>query len=348
MSEKTEEATPKRKRKARMDGDVAKSGEFSGVMVMFAAFGTLLASSTMIFTRLLDFMRHTITLVSRESIGPEVVERFMLDGLLTLAECIGPMLGVAFVAAAFFTYIQIGALFTMKPLIPDANRLNMANNAKNLVNKDKLVELVKNLLKLSLMGVIGVSILADEIPRLATTPRGRLVHGLTALGDSALRLSVTMLSALLLFGVADLLWQRHRHNKKLMMGKDEVQREYKESEGDPMLKGKRQQLHHELINDPGVQRVKDADAVVVNPTHVAVALRYREHEGGAPRIIAAGRGEVAAQIRRLARKHNVPIVRDVPLARALVEVGVEVEIPEQFYESVAVILRQVYALARTN
>ena len=153
MSEKTEEATPKRKRKARMDGDVAKSGEFSGVMVMFAAFGTLLASSTMIFTRLLDFMRHTITLVSRESLGPEVIERFMLDGLLTLAECIGPMLGVAFVAAAFFTYIQIGALFTMKPLIPDANRLNMANNAKNLVNKDKLVELVKKNKKITELNI---------------------------------------------------------------------------------------------------------------------------------------------------------------------------------------------------
>ena len=346
MSEKTEQATPKRKRKARMDGDVAKSGEFTGVMVMLAAFGALVVSGEMLIVELLRLMQQAIELAARTHHGREVIEGFLFDALRSLGVCIGPMLAVAFLAAALFSYVQVGALFTMKPLIPDASRLDMAKNLKNLVNKDKLVELAKNLSKIFLMSVIGVSVMSEQIPRLITSPRGELAHGLTMLVDGAMHLCITMLAGLLLFGVVDLVWQRHKHSKKMMMGKDEVQREYKESEGDPMLKGKRKQLHQELINDPGVQRVPDADAVVVNPTHVAVALRYREGEMQAPMIVASGRGEVAAQIRRLARQYNVPIVRNVPLARALVEVGVEVEVPEEFYEPVALILQHIYALKR--
>lgn len=344
MSEKTEEATPKRRRKARQDGDVARSNEFTGVAVMLAAFAALVITAPMIAARLMAFTLRAIHLATSPVAGRDLVGRFLMDGLQTAALALAPVLAAAFAAAGFFTYVQIGALFTIKPLIPDAKRLNMAQNLKNLVNKDKLVELVKNLLKIGIMAGVAYGLIADELAAVIVTPRGRLEHGVAALTSSALRLGMSLIGALIFFGVADLLWQRHRHSEKLKMSKDEVKREYKESEGDPMLKGKRRQLHQELINDPGVRNVPDADAVVVNPTHVAVALRYREGTDQAPMILATGTGEVARQIRALARRHDIPIVRNVPLARALVEVGVDEEIPPEFYEPVAEILKFVYSL----
>lgn len=342
--EKTEEATPKRKRQAREDGDVARSAEFTGVAVMLASFGALVASSSMIVERLMVLMRQSIRLATRPQIGPELIGRYLLGALGELALALAPVLAVAFVAAGFFTYVQIGALFTIKPLIPDMKRLNAAQNLKNLVGKDKLVELVKNLAKLGIMTCVGYAMISDQIEAVIMTPRGRLAHGTAILADAALRLGAAMIGALVVFGLADLLWQRHRHAKKLRMSKDEVKREYKQSEGDPQLKGKRRQLHQQLINDPGTRKVPDADAVVVNPTHVAVALRYRKEQMRAPKILAAGKGEVARQIKWLARRHQIPIVRNVPLARGLVEVGADEEIPEEFYEPVAEILKFVYEL----
>ncbi len=344
MSEKTEEATPQKKRKAREDGDVAKSAEFTGVALMFAAFGTIVVTMGTISTRLMGFMRQAIKMSSGRPIDLPVIERFLFEGLITLAHCIGPLLAVSFVASAFFTYVQIGALFTVKPLIPDAKKLNAAANLKNLVNKDKLVELIKNLAKLSIMSIVGYLVLSDHVMILITTPRGELSHGLVGLTNGAFDLTTKMLGALIVFGVADLLWQRHSHAKKLRMSKDEVKREHKESEGDPHVKGQRKQMHQELINDAGVRNVPDADAVVVNPTHVAVALRYRAEEMRAPTVLATGRGELAKEIKKLAKRCNVPIVRNVALARALVDVGTDSEIPEEFYEPVAVILQQVYEL----
>ena len=254
-------------------------------------------------------------LATRPQIDPELIGRYLLGALGELALALAPVLAVAFVAAGFFTYVQIGALFTIKPLIPDMKRLNAAQNLKNLVGKDKLVELVKNLAKLGIMTCVGYAMISDQIEAVIMTPRGRLAHGTAILADAALRLGAAMIGALVVFGLADLLWQRHRHAKKLRMSKDEVKREYKQSEGDPQLKGKRRQLHQQLINDPGTRKVPDADAVVVNPTHVAVALRYRKEQMRAPKILAAGKGEVARQIKWLARRHQIPIVRNVPLAR---------------------------------
>ena len=132
------------------------------------------------------------------------------------------------------------------------------------------------------------------------------------------------------------------------MSKDEVQREYKQSEGDPMLKGQRNAMHQEIMNDPGMSRVRDADAVVVNPSHVAVAIRYRAEESRAPQVIAAGKGAVALEIKRLARRENIPIVKNIPLARALVEVDLEDTIPPDMYEAVAEVLTFVYQLRKAQ
>ena len=298
--------------------------------------------------KILGVLLQAIALATSPDLSIARAESFLLDTIETFLLAIIPLLAIAFAAAAFFSYIQIGALFTLKPLTPDAKKLNPVQGAKNLVNKDKVVQLIKNLLKIATMTAIGYSVLRDELPQLITTPRADLASGIQLLSMSAFRLASTCLGALVFFGVADFFWQRHQHGQKLKMSKDEVKREYKESEGDPMLKGQRQQLHQELINEPAMARVQDADAVVVNPTHIAVAILYDEDKMQAPTILAMGKGEIALKIRKLARRHRVPIVKNVPLARALIELEINREIPEEFYDPVAAILQFVYDLKKNT
>lgn len=347
MSEKTEDATPSKKRKSREDGQVAKSAEFTGVAVMLGATAVVLITGLSIGERLAAFSLRSLELASRPDIGPSAVGPFLMDGLETLALILAPLLGVTVALAAFITYVQIGALFTMKPLMPDLKKLDPIKGAKNIVSKDKAVELVKNIAKLTLMSAVGYGVLRANVEPILMTPRLELLPALAVFNAAAFKLSVNLLAGLVVFGVLDLVWQRHKFGKDLRMSKDEVKREHKDSEGDGMLKGQRQQMHREMSQGGGnPARVKDADAVVVNPTHVAVALRYREKEMHAPTIVASGRGLQALAIKSMARRYQIPIVHNIDLARALADVEVEDEIPEEFYEPVAEVLRFVHELRK--
>ena len=344
MSEKTEEATPKKLRKAREDGNVAKSAEFTGLMVLLAALAATVITIETIASRLIALYLEAIRLGQRPDLDASHIGPFLYGALESMGLMLAPILAAAFVAAAFFSYVQIGALFTIKPLIPDASKLNPAGGLKNMFNKKKAVELVKNVLKLSLMAAIGYGVFVDQIVHLLRAPRLDLFSAASLLEGGALALSMYLIGGLIAFGVFDLLWQRHTHKKDLMMSKDEVKREYKESEGDPMVKAQREALHRQMMNEAGMRKVKEADVVVVNPTHVAVALRYRQEEARAPQVVARGKGKVAAQIKALARRHRVPVVRDITLARSLVELELDEDIPPEFYEPVAEILRFAWSL----
>ena len=344
--EKTEEATPKKKKKAREDGQVARSAEFTGMAVMIVACAALIATGAAMGQRLIAFFFQAIEVATRPHLDSAAVGPFLLETLLLLGLMMGPLLGATVVIAALVAYLQVGPLLSIKPLIPDLTRLNIANGFKELVAPAKLVELAKNSAKLTIMGVVGALVLRQALPAMAATPRAHLIDAVVALARVALTLSLFLIAGLVLFGIIDLIWQRYRHAKKLRMSKDEIKREYKQSEGDPMLKQKRKQIHREMLQDSGgVGQVRDADAVVVNPTHVAVALRYRAQEMSAPTIVACGRGPIARTIKQHARRHQIPIVHNVDLARALVDCGLESQIPPEFFDPVAEILHHVYQLA---
>ena len=345
MSEKTEEATPKKLRKARQEGNVAKSGEFTGLAVLLAALAATVITIESIAAGLIALYLEAIALGQRPDLDSSHIGPFLYGSLESMGRMLAPILAAAFAAAAFFSYVQIGALFTMKPLIPDATKLNPAQGLKSMFSKKKAVELVKNVLKLTLMAAVGYGVFVDQIVHLLRAPRLDLFSAAALLRNGALDLSMYLVGGLIAFGVFDLYWQRHTHKQELMMSKDEVKREYKESEGDPMVKAQREALHRQMMSEAGMRRVKEADVVVVNPTHVAVALRYREEEARAPQVVARGKGKVAAQIRELARRHRVPVVRDVTLARSLVELETDSDIPPEFYEPVAEVLRFAWSLS---
>lgn len=344
MSEKTEEATPKKRREARKEGQVAKSAEFTGMAVMLSAIAVMVAMGLFVVTRIAGLTLQAVEVATRPDLDRSAVGPFLYEALLAIAVMMGPLVAVTFVFAAFVTYVQVGPILTAKPLIPDLNRLNMANGLKEMVAPKKLVDLAKNVAKLTLMSAVGFLVLRRLMPAMALTPRGNLLDASMALAKAALQLSLFLVAGLVLLGVIDLVWQRYQHEKKLRMSKEDIKREFKESEGDPMLAGKRKQFHRELIEGAGLRQVEDSDAVVVNPTHVAVALRYREDEMNAPTIMACGKGVTARKIKKLARRHGIPLVRDVDLARGLFEVGLNSEIPEEFFEPVAEVLRYIEGL----
>lgn len=346
MSEKTEKPTQKKRDKARKEGNVAKSAEFTGAMVMLFAWAGLSSWMSVIVGRSANLIRNSIALISKSQPTPTDIGPFLLAALAEMGLMIAPPLALAFVAAAFFNYVQIGALFTLEPLMPQGKRMDPVAGFKRMFEPKKAVDLAKNIAKLSVAGVLGYLVVRDRLGLLVEMPRLTLWKCLIALSDVIFDLCMYLGGALVIFGVADLFWQRYQHEKNLMMGKDEVKREYKEAQGDAQVKGQRKQLHRELLNSSGIKHVKKADAVVVNPTHVAVALRYDESSGGAPKVLAAGRGEVAKQIKRQARRWGVPIVRNVQLARALVNTEIDQEIPPEFYEPVAELLTYVYQLRR--
>lgn len=341
--EKTEDPTQKKIRDARKDGKVPRSADFTAISVLLAAGVTAYVTRGRILGDLQGLIRTSVRMASddapEEHIGP-----LLLAGVETVGRATAPVLLAAFVIGAVVTYLQVGPLFATKPVTPDGERLNAAKGFKQLFGKDRGVDLLKNVARLSAMLVVGLFSYVGALGSVVTLtgrPVGFAFEVVTQVGA---RMAAAMAGALGVLAIIDLLIQRYRYTRDLRMTKKEVEDEYRESEGDPHIKAERRRLHEETARGHGLSDIEHADVVVVNPTHVAVALQYRPEQMQAPRVLARGRGDVAARLRRLARRHQIPIVRDVRLARSLVELELDREIPEDLFDAVAEVLHFVYSL----
>ena len=341
--EKTEKPTARKIREARKDGRVARSADFTAVFVVAVAGVTLYLVSDVIVSRLVELFATSLSSAARAPGGDEALG-MLHAGLRTWFVTVLPVLVVAALAAAIVNYLQVGALFTVKPLLPDGERLNPAAGLKRMFGKDRGVDLVKNSVRLTVMIAIGSTVYAIYFPALVSATGRPASVGIELLSATARTTAVSLWSALALIGLFDLLVQRHRYTRDLKMSRSEVKQEFREAEGDPAMKSERRRLHQELLRGSGLSDVQHADVVVVNPTHVAVALQYRPEAMHAPRVIAKGRGEVAGTLRHLARRHRIPIIRNVRLARSLIELELDAEIPEDLFEAVAEVLHFVYSL----
>ena len=345
--DKTEEPSAQKLRKAREEGNVPKSQEFTGMLVMVTALVATLAWWPSAAGRILGFFREATEFAARTPDHNDLLN-FLKDSVEVMAFAITPILAASFAIALFVNYVQVGPVFAKKPLIPDMTRLNPAGGLKNMFTKQKLIELGKNLLKLAMMGWVGTWLYTKYVGQLALSPRLELIQAIATFYEIAYQHAKYLVGGLVIFAIIDLLLVRRKYRQDMMMSKQEVKDEYKQSEGDQNVKGQRKRLHQEMLREAGTSRVKTADAVVVNPTHLAVAILYDEDTMRAPEVIASGRGGKADEIRRLAKRHGVPIVRNVNLARALINVDVEDEIPGDLYEAVAEVLMFVYDLRKKD
>lgn len=345
--EKTEDATPGRLEEAREKGDVPQSREFAnfviflGFALVFYFYGqSMLKRAIDLFHKFYDVQWYHI-----EDIGN------FLNLLSYIVKEIFWMLGPLFVVTLIFgagAFIgQFGFLFTGEKLFPDINKLNPISGFQRLFSKEVVMELVKSILKVAIVGCVVYFMFADEIQRLnqiGAEPLGRsFFYYISVIG----RLMFAMLVFMALLGIADLCWQRWAYAERHKMSFQEVKEEMKMREGDPLIRGRIRQMQRERARSRMMDDVKTADVVVANPTHVAVAIKYKRGETKAPIVVAKGANLIAVRIKEIAAQHQIPILEKKALARHLyrfVEVGEM--IPESLYTAVAEVLAYVYRVKR--
>jgi flagellar biosynthetic protein FlhB len=259
---------------------------------------------------------------------------------------LAPLLGAVLLAGVGGNVLQVGFRVTPKALAFRGEKLNPVTGMKKFFEPNAFFELVKNLLKIGVIGLLAWLVIARLVPGLVAAPLLPLPEVVAAGKAGFVRLMGALLLFLALLGVADWFWQRHRHEKNLRMTKYEVKKELKDVEGDPQIKARVRGLQFELARKRMLSDVPRADVVVTNPTHFAVALRY-ESGSSAPVVVAKGQDHLAQTIKRVAREARVPVIENKPLARSLhgqVEVGDSV--PESLFQAVAEVLAYVYRLKK--
>lgn len=345
--EKTEKATPKKREDTREKGQVAKSQDVNTAILLFFMFITFIAIGpfwkerfTGLYTRVFtEYLNWTVTI--------DQLHLIFIDIIVYMAITIAPVIGVAIVAGIVSNLLQIGFLFTAEPLQMKLDKLNPLEGAKRIFSIRAIVELIKSILKISVVGAVTFSILWGSKDEIFMQSQAGLDSALAFFGSTTTRMGLSAAIALLILGVFDYAYQRFDYEKNLRMSKHEIKEEYKNIEGDPLIKSKIRENQRQMAMRRMMSEVPDADVVITNPTHYAVALKYDESKAIAPYVVAKGADYVAFKIRELAEKNQVMIVENRPLARALyanVEVGHTID--ESYYQAVAEVLAYVYQVEK--
>ncbi|NYT35533.1 flagellar type III secretion system protein FlhB [Allopusillimonas soli] len=344
--EKTEPASPRRLEKAREEGQVARSRELTTFLLLAAGVTGLWLGGAALYRTLTDIIRagmwfdpgvtrDTAVMLTVAAQAAEHALRAMLP------------LFVLFILVAMLSSVLLGGLvFSGKALEPKFERLDPLKGIARMFSGQTMVELIKTLAKAAVIGTVAVLVIMHYQARMLVLmhapPHEALASGLTLVALCC----ALIVAGLLLIVLIDAPWQLYSHMKKLRMSREDVRQEHKESEGDPQIKGRLRQQQRAMARRRMMAQVPQADVVVTNPTHYAVALSYQENGAGtAPVVIAKGAGPIAARIRELAGQHHVPMLSAPPLARALyhhVELGQE--IPAALYSAVAEVLAWVFQL----
>ena len=346
--EKTEQPTAKRLKESRKKGQVAKSQDLTQAMLFLTAVGVLAAGGGAYTLELRSMMTQFFQPSGLTGTLPddELIRRTGSAWGRSLI-LMSPLLGALFVVSAGITFLQVKPLFSPEVIKPKLEKLDLLKGFQNLFFKPRTyLELLKTLLKFAIIFSVAYAAFMGSLRDVLLTVRqDPLVAGRLA---SSLMFSLLFRAGIifLVLGAADFLLQQRMHLKSLKMSKYEVQREYKEDEGDPHIKHLRRQLHEEVLANDVMKHVPTADAVVVNPTHIAVALKYDEATMNAPIVSAKGKLLMAERIIALAREHHIPVIRQITLARSLYKVDAGGEIPEDLYAAVAEVLNWVYSLSR--
>lgn len=347
--EKTEEPTGKRTGQARSEGQVFRSQEVNLVaglmaaLVYFALSGSVMVLSIKkLFQRLfIDILGLEITQVS--------VARLLQDTVLAMLAIILPFMLVLLVVGIAVSILQSGFNWTTKPLQPKFAKVlskifNPVAGLKVVFNAGKLIELVKSAVKLVVISIVPYKIIKNEMHIISLIMDMSVWHIMSYIGVIILKILLYVGILLLFLALIDFLYQKWKFKKDLMMTKEEVKDEHKQSEGDPIVKSAIRRKQMEFLRKIMMENVPKADVVITNPVHLAVALQYDRASMAAPKVVAKGARLLAEKIKKIARENNVPIIENKPLAQSLfktVEVGDS--IPEALYKAVAEVLAYVYS-----
>lgn len=346
LGEKTEQPTSKRLSEARQNGQVAKSQDLGTAVDIIGGFILVLAfASTMYSTIVQVFHACVFPTTDGEILSADTLPNLIGFIIAEVSKFMIPFLLLIFLVAYLAQLLQVGWLFTTKPIQPRLNKLNPISGLKKIFSKRGLMKTAVNLLKLAVLSVVLTLLVRKEFDTIAGIALLDTVAAAIVIGRMIIEAVIWVLVFLLLIGLVDFAYQRWQHTQDLKMTKQDVKDEQKSMEGDLETKGRRLRMAREVAMQRIREAVPKADVVVTNPTHYAVALKYDQETMSAPMVLAKGADHLAFRIREIAAYHAIPIVERPALARALyaaVEPGQEV--PHQHYEAVAEILAYVYRL----
>ena len=347
--ERTEEATPKRIEKAREEGQVARSLELTTFTVLLAAAAGILFMGTGMMDKLLKLMKAGMQLDRELAFQPDLMINRMYELAFEALIAIAPLLFLLLVVAFFAPMSLSGWMFSTKALMPKFDRINPIKGIGRIFSVHSLIELVKAILKTIVIGSVAALVIwhnKESVMMLLAMP---VDLGISRTGEFLMMSFLLIVGAMILVVVIDVPYKLWEHAKQLRMTKEEIRKEFKESEGDPFIKARIRGLQREAARRRMMAEVPKADVIVTNPTHYAVALRYHSNSMRAPKVIAKGVHLLAARIREVAEEHRIPILEAPPLARALYHhAELESEIPEKLYTAVAEVLAYVFQLKRYN
>lgn len=344
-SEKTEEPTDKKLSDSRKKGEVAKSREVNNAVMLIAAGIMLLAIAPSMAQSVTGLAKIFLAQPHTFAIDHAMVINLMQDVLYQLLLILIIPFALFVVLAFLGGIIQHGFLFTAEQMKPKFTKISPISGAKKFVSPQQLMEFAKTLAKLLMIGAVLTLLILPTFDSLSTVIDLPLIDLVTLLWENAMLLLVAAVLIQIIIAVADFTFQKHQHMKKMKMSHQEVKDEHKSVEGDPQVKGRIRALRMERARQRMMAAVPEADVVITNPTHYAVALKYDGESMAAPRLVAKGADLIAQRIRELAAEHQVPMVRNPPLARALHDfVELDQEVPPQHYEAVARVVAYVMRL----
>ena len=347
-ADKTEEATPKKLQDARKEGQVARSQELSTAVMLLAFFVVIKVFVGFIGKRFLGSFTEiyqVIDVYTTDEFGSGMAGAFMRDSLVEVLIICLPVFIAAVLVAFVVTVAQVKWQVTTKPLQPKFSKFNPVNGFKRIFSKDKLFELIKDVIKIALIFYVAYSDLKDGAETIGLLYDLSLPQAIVYVGEFVINLGIKLSALYLIVGFADYIYQKLKFKKDLMMSKQEVKDEFKQQEGDPQVKGRIKSKMREVSQRRMMQKLPEADVVITNPTHFACAIKYDKEVSEAPILIAKGADYVAQKIKDAAKEHNIPIVENKPLARMLYyNVDLDSEIPRELYQMTAEVLAYVYKL----
>lgn len=349
MGEKTEEATPKKLRDARQKGQVAKSQDLPSAFTFIASVFVVVQMSHTLYQKLGAFTVATFNQITTGGLDT-AIPGLMMEANQVIFECSIPALVVVCFIGVLINFLSTGPVFALEVFKFDPKKFDPVQNLKAKFKLKTLVELLKSLLKISIASYIIYDVMYSSLPVLISAVSLPMVATLMIFHAFLMEVVIKVGLFFVVIAVADFAYQKQTFAKEMRMEKFEVKQEYKNSEGDPHIKSKRKQIAQEIAYSEGpTGGVKRAQAVVTNPTHLAIALGYKKDVDAAPYILGMGEGHIAEQIIAIAQANNIPVVRNIKLAHKLWDEGEQYEyVPEETYEVIAEILRWIAALDTEN
>lgn len=347
--EKTERATPRRRREAKRRGQVYKSQELSSALLLLATFGILYIYLPHMKGEFENLFAWVFSLNPRQLSAPTSLNEIYPHVILSYGRLLFPLLATVTATGLISNISQTGFILSGEPLRFKPERLNPVEGFKRIFSRRALVQLSKSLAKLAIILIITRHLISQFLDQITLLSLMEIKEGVGVIGYLSLRLGLSCGAILLLVGIMDLYYQRWEHERSLKMSKQEVVDEMKHTEGDPQLRARIRERQRQMAVLRMMDNVPEADLVVTNPNQYAVALKYDAPKMSAPMVLAKGKGYMAQRIKNTARAHEIAIVENKPLAQGLywgAEVGEA--IPVEFYQAVAEVLAFIYQLQNSH